>query len=89
MISFKNFITRFVKKIISYSGYELRGIKPIVAHNNYDSIPPFLVSKILKCEEPIIFDVGANDGQSIERFKKFFQNLKYIHLNQMIMHFKD
>lgn len=76
MISLKNFITRFVKKIISYSGYELRGIKPIVAHNNYDSIHKFLVSKILKCEKPIIFDVGANDGQSIERFKKIFSKFE-------------
>ena len=76
MISLKNIITRFIKKILSFSGYELRGIKPIVAHNNYNSIHKFLISKILKCEEPIIFDVGANDGESIERFKKIFSKFK-------------
>ena len=62
--------------MISFSGYELRGIKPIVSHNDYNSIHKFLVSEILKCEEPIVFDVGANDGQSIERFKKIFSRFK-------------
>ena len=76
MISLKNIITRFIKKILSFSGYELRGIKPIVAHNNYNAIHKFLISEVLKCEEPVIFDVGANDGESIERFKKIFSKSK-------------
>ena len=76
MISLKNIITRFIKKMIAFSGYELRGIKPIVSHNDYNSIHKFLVSEILKCEEPIVFDVGANDGESIERFKKIFSRFK-------------
>ena len=76
MISLKNILTRFIKKIISFSGYELRGIKPLVSHNDYNSIHKFLVSEILKCKEPIIFDVGANDGESIERFEKIFSRFK-------------
>lgn len=76
MTSLKKILIRFIKKIISLSGYELRGIKPKVAHNDYNAIHKFLISEVLKCEEPVIFDVGANDGESIERFKKIFSKSK-------------
>ena len=72
----KNIINRSIKSFINYFGYELRGIKPIVSHNNYDAIHKFIVNKILELEGPIIFDVGANDGESIKRFRKIFPNLK-------------
>ena len=35
-------------------------------------------SEILKDKKIVIFDVGANQGQSIERFNKIFKN-KIIH----------
>ena len=76
MTSLKKILIRFIKKIISLSGYELRGIKPKVAHNDYNAIHKFLISEVLKCQEPVIFDVGANDGESIERFKKIFSKSK-------------
>ena len=76
MTSIKKILIRFIKKIISLSGYELRGIKPKVAHNDYNAIHKFLISEVLKCQEPVIFDVGANDGESIERFKKIFSKSK-------------
>ena len=76
MTSLKKKLIRFIKKIISLSGYELRGIKSKVAHNDYNAIHKFLISEVLKCEEPVIFDVGANDGESIERFKKIFSKSK-------------
>ncbi len=76
MTSLKKILIRFIKKIISLSGYELRGIKSKVAHNDYNAIHKFLISEVLKCEEPVIFDVGANDGESIERFKKIFSKSK-------------
>ncbi len=69
-------INRSIKRLINYFGYELRGIKPILSHNNYDAIHKFIVNKILELEDPIIFDVGANDGESIKRFRKIFPNLK-------------
>ena len=62
IISFKKMLIRFIKKMIRFSGYELRGIKPRVAHNDYNAIHKFLISEVLKCQEPIIFDIGANDG---------------------------
>lgn len=76
MTYLKKILIRFIKKIISLSGYELRGIKPKVAHNDYNAIHKFLISEVLKCQEPVIFDVGANDGESIERFKKIFSKSK-------------
>ncbi len=76
MTYLKKILIRFIKKIISLSGYELRGIKSKVAHNDYNAIHKFLISEVLKCEEPVIFDVGANDGESIERFKKIFSKSK-------------
>ena len=76
IISFKKMLIRFIKKMIRFSGYELRGIKPRVAHNEYNAIHKFLISEVLKCQEPIIFDIGANDGESIERFKKIFSKFK-------------
>ena len=72
----KNIFKRSIKRFINYFGYELRGIKPIIAHNNYDAIHKFIINRILKIESPIIFDVGANDGESIKRFSKIFPNLK-------------
>jgi len=65
-----------IKNFFKFFGYELKGIKPIILHNDYDAIHKFLCDKILKIKNCVIFDVGANDGQSISRFKKVFPNSK-------------
>ena len=70
----------FLQKIFKKTGYEIRGVKKIVKHNNFDAIIKFLWKNSIK-DKKIIFDVGANLGQSIERFKKFQIILKFIRLN--------
>ena len=41
-----------------------------------------IILNLVDKKKPIIFDVGAHKGESVEFFKKFIQNHKYIHLNQ-------
>ena len=55
-------------------GTDLRGIKKTIKHNNFDAIHKFLVNNFLDKEKITIFDVGANTGDSIERFRNIFQN---------------
>ena len=68
----KTLIKRKITQIIKKTGYELVGIKSIVKHNNFDAIIKFLIKELYKIKSPIIFDVGANVGQSIERFSSVF-----------------
>ena len=56
-----------IKKILNKLGIEVR-IKPKFGNVlNFDDIYKIKIKK----DNCIIFDVGANKGQSIERFKKF------------------
>ena len=68
-MKFSTFIKRAFLRFIENLGYELKGKKRIIKHNNFDSIINFLLKK-KDIEKHIYFDVGANLGQSIERFKK-------------------
>ena len=59
----------YIKKIFNFFGYKIlksKSIDPI----DTDSITKKLITK----SQPVIFDVGANNGQSIIRYKKLFQN---------------
>lgn len=66
------FLYKLVKKIFFFFGFVLKR-----AHKNqqfsitFDEIYKKIFSKNKKI---VIFDVGANKGQSIERFKKIFPN---------------
>ncbi len=75
-------LKNFIYKIIRSSGYELIGRKNIVKHNSYDAIHKFIlkefVYKNIEDSKVIIFDVGANEGDSIMRFNNIFQNT-FIH----------
>ena len=63
---------KIIKKIFNSFGIEVR-IKPKFGKVlNFDDI----YKKKLKINNPIIFDVGANKGQSIERFRNNFKNAK-------------
>ena len=42
-----------------------------------------IYSKKIK-SSPLIFDVGANNGQSIKGFKNYLINPSYTHLNQIL-----
>ena len=50
-------------------GYELKGAKKIIKHNDFDSIIRYLLN-VKDKEKHVYFDIGANTGQSIHRFKK-------------------
>ena len=66
---------KLIKKIINKLGYDLIKINPkIKQYNNH--FKGLLKDNIV--ENPIIFDVGANKGQSIESFIKLF-NKPIIH----------
>ena len=73
----KTLIKRKITQIIKKTGYELVGIKSIVKHNNFDAIIKFLIKELYKIKSPIIFDVGANVGQSIERFSSVFKSEEF------------
>ena len=73
----KTLIKRKIIQIIKKTGYELVGKKQIVKHNNFNAIIKFLIKELYKIKNPIIFDVGANVGQSIERFSSVFKSEEF------------
>lgn len=70
----KNFIKKKINQIVEKTGYKLVGSKPTIKHNSFDEIIKYLIKELYKIKNPIIFDVGANVGQSIERFSSAFKN---------------
>ena len=57
-----------LKNIINYFGYDIRKIDKNIKRLSFDDI----LNLKTEIKNPIIFDVGANIGQSIERFKNIF-----------------
>ena len=62
-----------INKIFGFFGYKISKISNI-KKPDLDSITKTFTNKL----DPIVFDIGANKGQSIERYKKIFKNC-YIH----------
>ena len=60
---------KLLQKIINLFGYKLLKVKSTDA-TNINDITKTLVQK----SNPTIFDVGANKGQSIKRYKNLFEN---------------
>jgi len=61
-------IKKIIKNIINILGFKISKI-----NNKYKKLSFDDIHKIkINIESPIIFDVGANQGQSIRRFKKIF-----------------
>lgn len=69
-------IKRAILQIIKKIGYNIVSVKPTIKGGNYDAIIKFLIKDLKKVKNPIIFDVGANTGQSIDRFLKLFKSNK-------------
>ena len=68
----KKIIKKYIRKFLEALGVEVR-IKPKYSKVlNYDDI---YKNKILS-DEPTIFDVGVNKGESIDRFSKIFKSPK-------------
>ena len=62
-------INNFLKKITNFFGFDIIRVNNEIKNISFDEI---LQRRLLN--NPIIFDVGANQGQSIERFSKLFSN---------------
>jgi len=60
---------KYFQKLINFFGYNISKIKTIEKHD-LDKIIKYICEK----QQPVIFDVGANKGQSIERFKKMYKD---------------
>lgn len=60
---------KFIKKFINKLGYDLKKFDPQHQQIDFDDL---LRSKIQK--DPIIFDIGGNKGQSVEKYLKIFNN---------------
>ena len=62
------FIKKIIKNFFSLCGYEINKKNLEIKDLSFDEI-----YKIKIKSNPVIFDVGANQGQSIERFKKILK----------------
>ena len=60
---------KLLQKIINLFGYKLLKVKSTDATNIND-----ITKTLVKKSNPTIFDVGANKGQSIKRYKNLFKN---------------
>ena len=56
-----------IKNLFNFFGLEIKKKDKEIVNLSFDEI-----YKIKIKQNPVIFDVGANQGQSIERFKKIF-----------------
>ena len=62
---------KFLQSLINLFGYN------IIKSKNFRKINRTLdhaIKSIIKKENPVIFDIGAHEGESIERFKNLFKN---------------
>ena len=62
-------LKNFIQNLIKLLGYKIIKSSSIDKSNLDD-----MIKLIIKKSEPVIFDVGANEGQSIRRYKKIFEN---------------
>lgn len=70
----RNVKTNIQNFLIRSFGYKIVGAKKIVKHNDFDSILLFIFNHLFNKKKVVIFDVGANEGQTIKRFQKVFKN---------------
>jgi FkbM family methyltransferase len=63
-------IRKSIKFFFNILGFDILRINSKYKKLSFDNIH----KKITNCNNPIIFDVGANKGQSIKRFRKIFPN---------------
>ena len=73
-MTIRNIKTDIQNILAKIFGYKIIGAKKTVKHNDFDSIIFFILNDLYKKKDVIIFDIGANKGQSINRFNKIFKN---------------
>ena len=66
-------VKRYIKRILLYFGYHILRLYYCDFRAD-DSIKKILKFKNIKSKKCIIFDVGANIGQSVERFRNYLPN---------------
>jgi len=69
-----SYFKKFIQKIISLSGYKL------IKNSNFVKLYRTLdqsLKILVKNKEPIIFNVGAHNGESIKRYRNIFKNAKF------------
>ena len=65
-------IKKIIKNFLNKLGYEVRWHYPELTQMSFDEI----YQKFFNKNKVIVFDVGANKGQSIDRFTKLFKEKK-------------
>ena len=63
---------KIIQRFINFFGFKVVKIKE-KKYREFDQI----IKKVLKKNNNIIFDIGANKGQSIYRYRKLFNNSKF------------
>ena len=58
-----------IQKLINFFGYKLIKL-PSANNSDFDDITKFLIDN----PQPVVMDVGANIGQSIDRYKQIFKS---------------
>ena len=71
MVKFDVRVKGYIYYLLNKFGYKITNNKKTVKNNNFDAIINFLLSDDKKF---LFFDIGANLGQSIKRFKKIKSN---------------
>ena len=61
---------KIIKKLINILGYNISRINHKYENIDLDALLPEKINN----PNPVVFDVGANKGQSVEKFKKIFND---------------
>lgn len=67
----KKNMKNFIQKLINLTGYKLTKLTSI-DKGDIDEITKYLIN----IQTPVIFDVGANQGQSIKKYKKLYNDAR-------------
>ena len=70
--SVKELLKKNINSVLNFFGFELIKYYPEIKHKTFDEIYKELINN----NETLIFDVGANQGQSISRFNRLFSRKK-------------
>ena len=68
---------KIIQKIVNFFGFKVVKIKE-KKYREFDQI----LKKVLKKNNNIIFDIGANKGQTLYRYRKLFDNSKFYSFSQ-------
>ena len=76
-------IKKIIQNLFNIFGYQLTKIKE-KKYRNFDQI----LKKVLKKNYNTIFDIGANKGQSLDRYKKLFDKSNFYSFEPSVEAFK-